>query len=61
MSEYILKFPKPDVSTREEYDAHTDELDRLRKAIYEEMSRVEKIRVEKNLKKVRFGPQAGVK
>lgn len=51
---YNIEFPKPDVLTREEYDAHTDALDDLKKQLWEELNRLEKIRIKDKLEKVRF-------
>jgi hypothetical protein len=51
---YNIEFPKPDVLTREEYDAHTDALDDLKNQLWEELNRLEQIRIGDKLKKVRF-------
>lgn len=53
MADYEVKFPKKDILTREDYDAHGDELFELVREIYEEYNRMEVIRKKLKLKKVR--------
>jgi hypothetical protein len=51
---YRIEFPTPEVTTRAEYDAHTDALDDLKNQLWEELDRLEKIRIKDKLEKVRF-------
>jgi len=57
---YSIEFSKPGILTREDYDSHADELDVLKKLLYEEMNRLESIRRGLNLRKVRFRVRAEV-
>lgn len=52
---YKLTFTPVNIRTREDYDAHMDQLDDLKVELWKEMNKADKIRKDLDLKKVRFG------
>jgi hypothetical protein len=57
MASRLIFTPIP-VKTREDYDTYMDELDELRMQLRKELNRVDKIRRDLDLKKVRFGSRS---
>lgn len=54
MAEYEITFPTPQVATREEFDAHADQLDDLKNQLWAEINRLEQIRIKGKLYKTRY-------